>query len=132
MHERCERKDHPNYKNYGGRGIHVCDEWETYINFKEWSLSHGYEDGLSIDRIDNNGSYCPENCRFVTVKQQANNRRTNRFLEMDGILHTISEWSDITGVRYSLIYNRVQRGWSLKDAITKPVKRKKKSIEGDK
>ena len=132
MHERCERKDHPNYKNYGGRGIHVCDEWETYINFKEWSLSHGYEDGLSIDRIDNNGSYCPENCRFVTVKQQANNRRTNCFLEMDGILHTISEWSDITGVRYSLIYNRVQRGWSLKDAITKPVKRKKKSIEGDK
>ena len=75
-----------------------------------------------------------EACEFLgvrksTVKQQANNRRTNHFIEMDGIVHTISEWSDITGVRYSLIYSRVQRGWSLKDAITKPAKRKKKNIE---
>lgn len=121
MHERCERKDHPNYKNYGGRGIYVCDDWKEYLKFKEWALSHGYENGLSLDRIDNDSPYCPENCRFVTIKQQANNRRTNKFFELNGVAHTLSEWSDITGVKYLTIYGRIKRGWDLEDAINKPV-----------
>ena len=129
MHERCERKDHPNYKNYGGRGIYVCDDWKEYLKFKEWALSHGYENGLSLDRIDNDSPYCPENCRFVTIKQQANNRRTNKFFELNGVTHTLSEWSDITGVKYLTIYGRIKRGWALEDAINKPVnKRKNKAV----
>ena len=108
MHERCERKDHPNYKNYGGRGIYVCDDWKEYLKFKEWALSHGYENGLSLDRIDNDSPYCPENCRFVTIKQQANNRRTNKFFELNGVAHTLAEWSDITGIKYQTIFNRIK------------------------
>ena len=129
MHERCERKDHPNYKNYGGRGIYVCDDWKEYLKFKEWALSHGYENGLSLDRIDNDSPYCPENCRFVTIKQQANNRRTNKFFELNGVAHTLAEWSDITGIKYQTIFNRIKIGWSFEDAINKPVnKRQNKAV----
>lgn len=78
MITRCTNPNNPNYKNYGGRGITVCEEWRKFANFFEWSLKNGYKPGLSIDRIDSNKDYCPDNCRYITLEEQQRNRRNNR------------------------------------------------------
>lgn len=102
--KRCFSKTEPAYPNYGGRGISVCDEWKNYYEkFKEWAMSNGYKDNLTIDRIDNNGNYCPQNCRWATYKEQARNRRKWKYL-YNGELYTareiakIKEWKTISNV----------------------------------
>ena len=122
MIERCCNVNDKRYDDYGGRGIEVCQEWRlNYKNFKIWAMKSGYKEGLSLDRENNDKGYCPDNCRWVTQKIQANNTRRNRVIEYNGIKKTIAEWADIVGMTYSALYGRLRRGWSIADALTKPV-----------
>lgn len=119
---RCKNPKRRNYKDYGGRGIKVCEEWEnSYLSFRTWALNNGYNDTLTIDRIDNNGNYCPENCRWVTMKEQNNNKRNNHYITYNGETHTVSEWLEITGIKHSTMYQRLRNGWSIEEALTTPV-----------
>lgn len=121
MISRCENSDVKEYKNYGGRGISVCQEWHDYLSFKSWSLDNGYEHSLTLDRVDVDGDYCPSNCRWVTQKVQANNMRTNRMLTYNGATHTMAEWADIVGIPYQRLNSRIFSGWSVERALFEPV-----------
>jgi hypothetical protein len=107
-------------KDYAARGISICEEWQSYIAFRDWSLANGYADNLSIDRIDNDGGYSPNNCRWADRKMQARNRRSSHFLEIDGERRTLAEWSERTGIRSSVFCARLQRGWTARDAVLTP------------
>lgn len=90
---RCLNANAPNYTYYGGRGISICDEWlHSFDLFQSWALNNGYSNELTIDRVDVNGNYCPENCKWSTVTQQNNNKRNNRYLTINGRIQTLSEW----------------------------------------
>lgn len=118
MKDRCYNSNVLEYDNYGGRGIKVCEEWlNDFQAFYNWSMSHGYSDDLTIDRKDNDGDYCPENCRWVTYKEQNNNTSRNRLLTNAGETHTISEWSEILGINASTISSRLSRGCSDVEAL---------------
>ena len=123
MIERCYT-DRPRYKHYFHKGIRVCDEWRnSFVEFRKWSLAHGYADNLSIDRIDPNGNYEPSNCRWITMADQMNNRTTSVFLTAFGETHTISEWSRITGIREGTIRSRISRSrWSAEKALSEKTK----------
>lgn len=122
MIKRCYNESSEKYKNYGGRGITVCDEWKNSRQaFFDWALHSGYDEGLTIDRIDVNGNYCPENCRWATQKEQANNRTSNRYVTYNGETHSIAEWAELTGLPPSTLYSRIENGWSDEDTITTPV-----------
>ena len=124
--QRCNNPQNPAYENYGGRGITVCAEWlNSFEAFRDWALANGYRDDLTIDRIDNDGPYCPENCRWVTMKQQGNNRRSNRVLTYNGENHTITEWAELTGINLHTLMGRLYvRGWNVEKALTTKVRRK--------
>lgn len=126
MKGRCYRKSHERYLDYGGRGITICNEWmgdSGFQNFVEWALSHGYSDNLTIDRINNDKEYSPENCRWADRKTQGRNTRRNHLLSVDGKTKTMAEWSEETGIHYSVIMQRINKlGWSAKDVVTKEVK----------
>lgn len=120
---RCYDCKNNNYSRYGGRGIKMCDDWrENFMAFYNWSISNGYSDELSIDRIDNNGNYSPDNCRWATQKMQANNTSKNHYITHNGETHTISEWSDITGIKQNTITYRLKRGWCTERALTERAK----------
>lgn len=119
MRRRCESKADKSYLRYGGRGIKVCDEWKNDIMaFIKWGIENGYQEGLSIDRIDNDGDYSPDNCRWADATQQSNNRRTNKFVTYKGETHTVAEWSRIVGIRPLTLNARLVSGWSVEDALT--------------
>lgn len=125
--KRCYLKTHIHYKNYGGRGIIMCDEWKNDFKiFYDWSKNNGYKDKLTIDRINNNGNYCPENCRWITIKEQGLNKRTNVFLIYNGEKHTISEWSKIIKINAQTICERRKRGWSDEKIIETKILKKHK------
>jgi len=127
--KRCYNKNAANYHMYGGRGIGVCDEWrfgcDDKTGFECFYRDMGERpDGMSLDRIDNLSDYSPSNCCWATFKKQANNRRDNKILTLNGISHTQSEWSDITGIKSYTISYRLKKGWSIEQALTiKPNRR---------
>ncbi len=126
LKQRCNNPNSKDAKNYSSRGITVCDEWNnSYEAFRDWAVFNGYHDGLSIDRIDVNGDYCPENCRWATAKEQCRNTRVNHLLTYNGETKTIAEWAEITGIDYYTLAKRVEQGWSDERAITQPVDHRK-------
>jgi hypothetical protein len=123
MKGRCYRKTHSNYKYYGGRGIKICDEWlgkDGFIHFYEWAINNGYKKGLTIDRIDVNKGYSPDNCRWTTRLKQCNNKRNNCYVTFNGITHTTSEWSKLLGFGREGISARLRNGWTIEEALTIP------------
>jgi len=127
--ERCENSTNGSYKNYGAKGITICEEWHNYENFKNWALNNGYKEGLSIDRIDNNKGYYPENCRWVTFIKQQNNKKDNHYITYNGKTQSISDWARELGTKYYTIHARIKRGWTEEEAISIPIgcsKNKKK------
>ena len=112
MKGRCYRSSQKCYKNYGGRGIEVCDRWrDSFMNFYA-DMGPRPSSTHMLDRIDNNGNYCPENCRWTTRKEQNDNRRTTVWIVYKGERKTLTEWSSLLGIRYGRMFQRYQSGWS--------------------
>ena len=123
MRQRCNNPNTPAYDRYGGRGISVCDEWSNYQRFKEWALTNGYAEGLTIDRIDNDAGYYPWNCRWVTRKEQSRNRSCNVLVTINGDTKPLSVWCEEMHLNENVVNNRIYNlHWSYEDAITKPVR----------
>lgn len=121
MRRRCCKPTHPQFFRYGARGIKVCERWMTsFANFVS-DMGPRPERGLSIERIDNNGNYTPENCRWATVGEQANNRRTNKRLTVGGASKTVSQWARTSGLNRGTIEGRLRNGWGSERAIKTPV-----------
>lgn len=122
MKERCNNSTNPVNKNYGGRGIKVCEEWQNYIPFRDWALSNGYREDLSIDRIDVNGNYEPNNCRWADNFVQANNTRKNVNITWNSETHSLSVWGRIkpNGLDYETLRSRLRQGWDVEKAFTIP------------
>lgn len=121
MKKRCYNKNYFQFQYYGGKGIRICDEWlNNFKSFYDWSIANNYNDTLTIDRINSNGNYCPENCRWVDKYVQANNKKTNKLITYNNETHTMTEWSKITGLTYSTIQHRLDRNWDIEKALTTP------------
>lgn len=119
-------------KRYGGRGISVCDEWLDFWDFHNWSIDNGYKKGLQIDRIDNNGNYCPNNCRFADCKTNQRNKSTNSIFEIDGVTKCVADWADhpdckVCAIRITM---RIRRGWDPKSAVFTPNRKYVKPLHG--
>lgn len=134
MKSRCYNHKNTQYKDYGGRGVKLCDEWNDrkkkgymtkgFISFKEWALTHGYQDNLTIDRIDVNKGYSPDNCRWVTLKEQANNKTNNHFVTYKGKTQSLKKWAEELDLNYNTIRQRlnqyhfsVEKTFEIKDNL---------------
>ena len=120
MRRRCEDPFNKRFEQYGGKGIRVCKEWDDYLVFREWAMNNGYNDDLTIDRIDVDGDYCPENCRWATKIQQMNNTTRNHYIEYHGEVRTVAEWSRHFGMPYVAFNSRVCHGWSIDRILSTP------------
>ncbi|MDC6267224.1 hypothetical protein [Lysinibacillus fusiformis] len=129
MKQRCLNKNDFNYYNYGGRGITVCEEWcnkDSFINFYNWAMSSGYKDTLTIDRIDNDGNYEPSNCRWTTLKVQANNKRSNTNYTYKNKTKTLTEWADELNLSYHGLFKRINNyNYTFEKAITHKISKVK-------
>ena len=123
MHTRCTNPKNKNYARYGGRGIQVCSNWSNFEPFRDWAMSNGYDESLTLDRKDNNGNYCPENCQWTTQKRQANNTRKTLLIEWNGEAKPLSDWSEQLGIPRQALRKRIRnRKWSVEKAFTTPLK----------
>ena len=128
MKRRCYEKSNPAYKYYGARGVTVCNEWLDFESFYNWAISNGYRDDLTIDRINNDGDYKPDNCRWVNMKTQSNNRRSCHMITYNGETKNLTQWCNELNLNYKLVHDRiVSKGWSFERAITTPVDVKKRN-----
>lgn len=132
MKTRCTNEKQAKYKRYGGRGITICDEWlHDFGAFYDWATQNGYSEYLTIDRIDNDGNYCPENCRWIPMREQAANKSTNHLITHDGRTLTISEWARQIGISREVLKDRICRyGWDSDRALTTPVRKHKNYNKG--
>lgn len=126
LNYRCYHKNNPDYKDYGNRGIKVCAEWlgdNGFFNFKKWSMENGYSEELTLDRIDVNGDYEPNNCRWTTNKVQQRNKRNNFYITYNGETRPCNEWAEIKHMNpHSLYYRLKTAGWSVEKALETPIK----------
>ena len=117
---RCLKPNCKTYPQYGGRGIKICEEWKNdFMNFYSWAMSNGYKDNLTLDRIDVNGNYDPNNCRWADMKTQTNNKTNNFLITIFNRTQTLTEWCEEKGLSYEKISARISQGWSIEDAFTK-------------
>ena len=125
MKYRCYNENCNHYKIYGGRGIIVCDEWldkeNGFLNFMNWSFENGFDEYKSIDRIDNDGNYEPDNCRWTDTKTQANNKSVNKIITYKGESKTMSQWAEEFKIRYGTFVKRLENGWNMERALNEPV-----------
>jgi hypothetical protein len=119
MRERCSNPHCKSFKNYGGRGITVCSEWDKFGAFRAWALSAGYAEGLTIDRINGNGMYCPDNCRWATTAQQNRNYRRNHVITFHDVSKCAADWADEVGVKACTIIWRLKAGKTVEEALAK-------------
>jgi len=125
MKERCNNPNTKCFSRYGGRGIKVCDSWNSFHNF--WKdMKEGYEDTLKLDRINNEKGYSKKNCRWVTHKENCNNKGNHRYITLDGVTKNITQWAEMLGEKPQTLNKRIKRGWSIKDALLLPNLRFKK------
>ena len=118
MKDRCTNPNNTKYSCYGGRGIAVCDNWHEFSAFKNWALSNGYDDNLTLDRIDTDGNYEPSNCRFLTIQRQQYNKRTNHLITYNGKTQTLTEWADERGIKRNTLDARINRShWDIGRAL---------------
>ena len=124
--DRCNNSKTINYKYYGAKGIKVCDEWLKFETFYEWAMNNGYQEGLTLDRIDNSGNYEPSNCRWVTMKVQNNNASFNKVIEYKGVKKNVGQWSETLGIGKDSIRYWEKRGLSGEEIIEHFIKKKGK------
>lgn len=119
MRDRCNNPDNKEYKNYGGRGIKVCKEWYEFSNFRAWAESVGYNYTLTIERILLDKGYCPSNCRFIPLAEQANNRTNNHYITYKGKTQTLMQWSKELGIPYYRLRSRINNcGFNVEEAFS--------------
>jgi len=122
IRQRCNDINCNTYSRYGAKGIRVCKEWDDYSVFREWALTNGYSDDLTIDRIDSKGNYEPSNCRWVTYKVQNNNKSNVHKIKAFGEEHTLAEWSDLYNISRKTLYQRIfKQKWEVEKAISTPI-----------
>lgn len=122
MIQRCTDPKCDRYKDYGGRGIQICDEWlYDFDAFADWAKANGYEEGLTIDRIDNDEDYKPTNCRWITKREQNRNKRTNVMVTYRGETKALTTWCEEFGLKYDPIHNRIHEGWDVEKAFNTPL-----------
>ena len=121
---RCNSTATTSWNRYGAKGISVCEEWLTFENFRDWAFANGYNDSLTIDRINPIGNYEPSNCRWANTREQANNKQKTLWIEYHGQRMPLSYWADSLGINYHTLYDRLYlHGWSVEKAFTMPVRR---------
>jgi hypothetical protein len=118
MIQRCSNENNDSYKTYGAKGVFVCEEWKQFDSFCNWAMVSGYSDTLSIDRIENDKGYTPQNCRWATPQEQTDNRSCTRFISFNGKTQTLKRWSEETGIPYKNLLWRIDQGWSIEKALT--------------
>lgn len=119
MKSRCSNPKNIMYSNYGGRGITFCEKWKQFEDFMKWANDNGYNDNLTLERINVNGNYEPDNCKWIPIKEQYLNRTDSHVITAFGKTQTIKEWADETGLKYDTIHARIKYyGWSAEDAVS--------------